>query len=313
MSRRLPSLNALRAFEAVARKLSFSQAAAELHVTPAAVSQLVKQLEDYLGMPLFRRGKHLALSESAAGALPLVTDAFDQLERAVARLAAADPAGPLVISTPPAFAARWLIPRLDDFQTRHPEIELRLLATRRLVDFSLEDVDAAIRFGKVDEPSLHVERLMAEAIIPVAAPAVAAGIRDVADLTGCTLLDDEWHTGSQVFPDWETWLASLGVAPTAPLRIRRFGDANLTIQAAVAGLGVTLAWQSLVSDDLENGRLVHLLGQSIPSDLAYHLVAPPARLALGKVATFREWLLAQTTAPEGEEEDALSQRWPGAG
>lgn len=294
MSRRLPSLNTLRAFEAVARRLSFARAAEELHVTPAAVSQQVKQLEDYLGTPLFRRGKQLALSDIAAGALPLVTEAFDQLERAVGRMRVVDTAGPLVISAPPAFAARWLVPRLEDFQNQHPEIDLRLLTTRRLVDFALEDVDAAIRFGKADDPDLRVERLMPEAIVPVAAPALAANIHSAADLVHCTLLNDEWHTAHQIFPDWETWLLSLGVTWDAPLRIRHFSDANLTIQAAIAGLGVTLAWHSLVRGELENGNLVHLLGQAMPSDLAYHLVMPPNRLALPKVSAFREWLLEQT-------------------
>lgn len=293
MSRRLPSLKALRAFEAVARQLSFARAADELHVTPAAVSQLVKQLEDYLGVPLLRRGRHLALNDPAAQALPLLTGAFDQLERAVGRMRTADAPGQLVLSTPPAFAARWLVPRLDDFQRRHPDIELRLLATRRLVDFSLEDVDAAIRFGRSADPDLHADRLMSETILPVAAPAVAANIASAADLAGCTLLNDEWHTGNEIFPDWETWLLSQGVTLGAPLRIRRFEDANLTIQAAVAGLGAALAWQSLVQADLENGRLVHLLGQIIPSDQAYHLVMPPEQLGSPKVAAFREWLLGQ--------------------
>lgn len=294
MSRRLPSLNALRAFEAAARHRSFARAAEELHVTPAAVSQLIKQLEDYLNTSLFRRGnKQLAASEAAQAALPVLSEAFDQLERAVAQLRTSDGRGPLVVSTPPTFAARWLVPRLDDFQSRHPEIELRLSATRRLVDFKLEDVDLAIRFGNGDYPGLQVERLMAEAIVPVAAPALAADIRTAADLARKPLLNDEWHTSHQVFPDWETWLASQGVAPEAPLRIRHFSDANLTLQAAVAGLGVALAWHSLVADDLARGSLVRLLDVSIATDSAYHLVMPPKHAGLAKVIAFRDWLLAQ--------------------
>ncbi len=293
MSRRLPSLNALRAFEAAARHHSFARAAEELHVTPAAVSQLVKQLEDTLGMPLFRRGKQLVPSEAALDALPLVTESFDQLERAVARLRSGDGRGPLVVSTPPTFAARWLVPRLEDFQDRHPEIELRLLATRRLVDFVLEDVDLAIRFGTGDYPDLDVERLMSESIVPVAAPAMAEGIRTPADLVRKPLINDEWHISRQVFPDWETWLASLGVLPDEPLRLRYFGDANLVLQAAVAGLGVALAWRSLVADDLARGSLVQVLDLSIPSDLGYHLVAPAARSHSAKAAAFRDWLMAE--------------------
>ncbi len=293
MSRRLPPLTALRTFEAAARHRSFARAAAELHVTPAAVSQQIKLLEDYLGVTLFSRGKALALSESAGAALPLVTEAFDQLERAVARMRASNPHGPLVVSAPPAFAARWLIPRLDDFNARHPTVELRLMATRRLVDFTLEDVDVAIRFGPGTDQGLHVERLMTESIVPVAAPKLAATIKTPEDLARCTLLEDEWHVGEGLYPDWSTWLASLGVATESPLRIQGFGDANLSVQAAVAGLGVALSWYSLVSDDLRAGRLSHLLDKSIPTTLGYHLVMPENRAALTKVVAFRSWLMEQ--------------------
>lgn len=293
MARKLPPLTALRAFEAVARHLSMARAAEELHVTPAAVSQQVKLLEDHLGTRLFQRGKSLTLSDAAAAVLPLLSDAFDRLERAVGPLRAGDGNGPLVVSTPPTFAARWLVPRLEDFQSRHPDIELRLLATRRLVDFALEDVDLAIRFGRGVYPGLASERMMAEHIVAVAAPVLAATIHGAEDLARCTLLNDEWHSSQQVFPDWETWLASLGVSAPGALRIQRFGDANLTLQAAVSGLGVALAWYNLVADDLKAGRLVALLDQTIASDLAYHLVMPAARAPSAKVAAFRTWLLAQ--------------------
>lgn len=305
MSRRLPSLNALRVFEAAARQQSFVRAAEELHVTPAAVSQQIKQLEDYLGVTLFRRGKTLTLSEPASAVLPLISEAFDQLERAVMRVRMSDAGGPLVVSAPPVFAARWLIPRLDDFHDSHPDVELRLMATRRLVDFALEDVDLAIRFGPGVCPGLRVERLMAESIIPVATPKLAATIKTPSDLARGSLLEDEGHTAEGVFPDWETWLASLGAVVDAPLRIRRFGDANLAIQAAVAGLGVTLSWHSLVADDLKVGSLVQLLDQAIPTTLGYHLVIPENRASLRKVSAFRSWLLkhaaAQSSAFPGPE------------
>lgn len=160
MARRLPPLNALRFFEAAARHRSFVRAAEELHVTPAAVSQQIKLLEEHLGVVLFKRGKTLALGESASDALPLVSEAFDQLERAMLKVRSGCSTGPLIVSTPPAFAAHWLIPRMEDFHARHPQVEIHLLATRRLVDFSLEDVDVAIRFGDGAYPELHVERLM---------------------------------------------------------------------------------------------------------------------------------------------------------
>lgn len=294
MPRQLPPLNALRAFEAAARHLSFARAAEELHVTPAAVSQQIKLLEEYLDVKLFQRGSRLALSDAANGVLPMVSDALDQIERAMLKVRPGSHGNVLVISAAPAFAARWLIPRLDDFQSRHPDIDLRVHATRRLVNFQVEDVDLAIRFGAGSYPGLIAERLMSEAIVPVAAPALATDIRSAHDLAHCTLLEDEWHTGNRVFPDWPTWLAMLGVKNNTPLRTRHFGDASLAIQAAVSGLGVTLSWYSLVVDDLKAGRLVRLLDQIIPTTLGYYLVMPQNRASASKVAIFRAWLLEQS-------------------
>lgn len=297
-SRRLPPLTALRAFEAVARHLSMARAAEELHVTPAAVSQQIRLLEESLGVPLFHRGKRLALSDHAAAAAPQLSEAFDRLERAVARLRAGTQEGPLVVSTTPAFAARWLVPRLDDFQSCHPGIELRLLATRRVVDFDREEVDVAIRFGRDPGPGLHVERLMAEEILPVAAPGVAAGIHSADDIARCTLLQNEGQVNQSAFPDWETWLASLGASNTGPLRYQRFGDANLTTQAAVAGMGAALMWRSLVADDLRAGRLVVLLDHAIASDQSYFLVMPADRPLSPRLAAFCDWLREQTSTEQ---------------
>jgi len=288
MSRRLPPLNALRAFEAAARQRSFARAAEELHVTPAAISQQIRQLEDSLGMRLFRRGRTLELSDAANAVLPLLSEGFDRLERAAARLRVGTAEGPLVLSAPPTFAARWLIPRLDDFQSRHPEIELRLHASRRLVDFELEDVDVAVRFGSGPFEGLHAERLMPEAVVPVASVAMAAKIQSPVDLLKVTLLDDESHSWDPTFPDWETWLASIGVEGT--LRIRHFSDAGLVSQAAETGLGVALVWYSLVADALRDGRLVRLFGSTLPTNHGYHIVYPQNRAHVAKVIAFSQWM-----------------------
>ncbi len=302
MSRKLPPLNSLRAFESAARHLSFARAAEELHVTPAAISQQIRQLEDHLGVSLFLRGRKLQLNEAAEEVLPLVSEAFDQIERAMLKVRSGRTGEALVISAPPAFAARWLIPHLDLFHELHPAIELRLMATRRLVDFEVEDVDAAIRFGNGNYPGLAVERLMPESIIPVATPEIARKIADPADFLQCSLLEDEWHTENGVFPDWETWLASLGVKGQKKLRIRHYGDANLAIQAAVSGHGVALTWRSLVSADLESGRLVPLLNQSIQTSLAYHFVMPKNRSGRTDVLAFRQWLLEEASKTSRIEE-----------
>jgi len=290
MARRLPPLNALRVFEAAARHRSFARAAQELHVTPAAISQQIKLLEDYLDVPLFKRGKTLALSEPATTVLPLVSEAFDQMERAMMKVRADRGAGPLVVSVPPAFAARWLVPRLEDFHAKHPEVELHLLATPRLVDFAVEDVDLAIRFGSGNYPGLRAERLMPETMLVVAASEVAKTIKSPADIARANLIEDDMQTSRGGHPDWETWLKSLGVAKHGPLRIRHFDDSNLAIEAAVSGLGVALAWHSLVEADLKAGRLVRLLDRRIPTTLGYHLVIPENRATLAKVVAFREWL-----------------------
>lgn len=298
MARRLPPLRSLRAFEAAARHLSFARAAEELHVTPAAISQQVKILEDHLGLALFRRGSGVTLTEPAAAALPLVSDAFDRLERAVDRLRAGRDTRPLVVSTPPSFAARWLIPRLERFQARHPDIELRLSASTRLVDFDTEDVDLTIRYGAGRYPGLHVERLKAEAVVAVAHPRLAETLRRPADLLGAMLLHNEGMDWDPTYPDWPRWLAEAGVADAeaaGKLRLRPFGDANLVIQAAMAGLGAALMWQTLVAEDLDAGRLVALFPAQ-PLTNAYHLVCPKKYLDSPKVAAFRDWVREEAEA-----------------
>ncbi len=292
MARHLPPLNALRFFEAAARHRSFIRAAEELHVTPAAVSQQIKMLEEHLGVTLFKRGKTLTLNESAADALHHISDAFDQLERTMLRVSSGSISGPLVVSAPPVFASRWLIPRLADFYARYPDIEMQLFATRRVVDFSMEDVDLAIRFGSIAQPGLTVETLMTEVVIPVAAPAIAATIKVPADFARADLIGDDWHITRSTIPEWKDWLASIGVIGQA-LRVRRFGDADLTIQAALNGLGITLIWRSLVLNDLKAGRLAQVQDYFIPTDHSFQLVMPRNKAMLSKVAAFRDWLFEQ--------------------
>ena len=292
MVRRLPPLRSLRAFESAARHLSFARAAEELHVTPAAISQQIKLLEEHLGVVLFRRAAGVTLTEPAEAALPLLSDAFDRMERAVERLKVGREHGPLVISAPPSFAARWLIPRLERFQSRHPEVDLRLAASTRLVDFDTEDVDLAIRYGAGHYGNLHVERLKAEAVVAVAHPRLAASLGSPADLLGATLLHNEGMNWDSTYPDWPGWLKNAGISLDRPLRLRPFGDANLLIQAAMSGLGAALVWETLVSEELADGRLVALFPAQ-PLVNAYHLVCPSNRLNSPKVAIFREWILSE--------------------
>ena len=264
------------------------------------MSQQIKLLEDHLGVPLFKRGKTLVLNEAAADALHHLSEAFDQIERSMLRVRSGSIAGPLVISAPPAFSARWLIPRLGDFYARYPDVEINLNASRRVVDFSMEEVDVAIRFGNVQQLGLSAETLMPEMIVPVAAPAIASAIKKPADLARAYLIEDDWHTTRSTIPEWKTWLTGLGVAET-PLHIRRFGDSELAIQAALNGLGITLIWHSLVKDDLAAGRLKQVLKLSIPTDLTFQLVMPKNKRIVSKVAAFRDWLFEQVAdRPKGK-------------
>lgn len=292
MVRRLPPLRSLRAFESAARHQSFADAAKELHVTPAAISQQIKLLEDYLGVQLFRRSAGVTLTEPAQAALPLLTESFDRMERAVERLRVGRENGPLVVSAPPSFAARWLIPRLERLQAQHPDLDFRLAASTKLVDFDTEDVDMAIRYGSGHYPGLHVERLKAEMVVAVAHPRLAQTLRQPADLLTATLLHNEGMNWDPTYPDWPAWLKNMGVSVETPLRQRPFGDANLLIQAALSGLGAALVWQTLVTEELADGRLVALFPAQLLSN-AYHLVCPANRLSSPKVAVFRHWLMSE--------------------
>ncbi|HTJ96004.1 MAG TPA: LysR substrate-binding domain-containing protein [Rhodocyclaceae bacterium] len=291
MSRRILPLRGLQALEAAARHLSFARAAEELHVTPAAISQHIKQLEEHLGYPLFKRESGLQLSDAAQGVLHQLGSAFDGLERASTQLRVAQTNRPLVVSLPPTFASRWLIPRLERFQTQHPEIDLRLLASTRVVDFDVEDVDMAVRYGHGRYPGLHVERLRQENMLVVANPRVAANLREPTDLCNSVLLHYTTAT-DPIFPDWPTWLRSAGVTVTTPLRIQEFGDINLVIEGALAGLGAGMVWQSLVEEQITQGRLIRLFPEQ-PLSNAYHFVCPPQRLNLPGVTVFRDWLLSE--------------------
>lgn len=292
MSRHLLPLRALQALEVAARLGSFARAAEELHVTPAAVSQQIKQLEELLGYPLFiREGGGLQITPAAKTALHPLGTAFDNLERISVQLRSAQTNRPLVVSLPPIFAARWLIPHLERFQTAHPEVELRLLASMRAVNFDTEDVDMAVRYGHGRYPGLHVERLREETMLVVAHPRLGGELHTPADLLNANLL--HYTTPNDpVFPDWPTWLHNAGVETKTPLRIREFGDINLVIEATLSGLGVAMVWQSLVEADLAAGRLISLYGKQ-PLANAYHFVCPPQRLALPGVAAFRDWLRAE--------------------
>lgn len=296
MSRRLPPLNALRAFECAARHLSFTKAADELHVTQAAISHQIKGLEEWLGLPLFRRmNRALILTEAGQSYLPPVRDALDTLSQATERLFRKDGSGALTISTMPSFAAKWLVMRLGRFQARHPDVEVRLHTTSQIVDFAQQDVDIAIRFGAGNWPGLRCERLLTEDIFPVCSPALLNGdrpLRTPEDLRHHTLLHDDY------FITWRTWAEAAGVTGVDATRGPRFDDSALLLQAATEGAGIALARGVLVANDIAAGRLVRLFDIHLPGNYAYYVVAPPHYHSRPKVKAFRDWLFEEAAATE---------------
>jgi LysR family glycine cleavage system transcriptional activator len=299
--RRLPPLNALRAFEAAARHLNFSRAADELSVTPGAVSQQIQNLEDYVGAALFKRTpKGLLLTDAAQTALPALREAFDRLAEAASLLTAAVDGRRLTLTAAPSFAAKWLVPRLGRFEAAHPQVDVWLSADLDLVDFNSGEVDVAVRYGAGRYPGLEVSRLMRETVIPVASPELLAAnpITSPADLTRHILLHDGSPDADESCPDWSMWLAARGVRGVDGARGPRFNQSALVIEAAMNGRGVALAKQTLAQADLEAGRLVSPLQEPTEVDFAYFVVHPKAKGRLPQVKAFVAWITAEAAAHE---------------
>jgi len=299
--RRLPPLNALRAFEAAARHLNFSRAADELSVTPGAVSQQIQNLEDYVGAALFKRTpKGLLLTDAAQTALPALREAFDRLAEAASMLTAAVDGRRLTLTAAPSFAAKWLVPRLGKFEQAYPQVDVWLSAGIDLVDLSAGEVDLAIRYGGGRYPGLEIQRLMSETVIPVISPELAATnpLNDPTDLLNHTLLHDGSPDPDDSCPDWAMWLAARGVKGVDGNRGPRFNQSSLVIEAAMNGRGVALAKRTLAQADLDAGRLIAPLQIATAVDFAYYLVHPKAKGRLPQVKAFLAWITAEAEAHE---------------
>ena len=299
--RRLPPLNALRAFEAAARHLNFSRAADELAVTPGAVSQQIQNLEDYVGAALFKRTpKGLLLTDAAQTALPALREAFDRLAEAASLLTAAVDGRRLTVTVAPSFAAKWLVPRLGLFEQQHPQVDVWLSAGMEVVDFASGEIDMAIRYGTGRYPGLEVIKLMSETVIPVASPALleAHPLATPADLANHVLLHDGSPDADDSCPDWAMWLAARGIKGVDGTRGPRFNQSSLVIEAAVGGRGVALAKRALAQADLDAGRLVAPLQIETDVDFAYFVVHPKAKGRLPQVKAFVNWVTAEAAAHE---------------
>ncbi|EHR9644985.1 glycine cleavage system transcriptional regulator GcvA [Escherichia coli] len=292
MSKRLPPLNALRVFDAAARHLSFTRAAEELFVTQAAVSHQIKSLEDFLGLKLFRRrNRSLLLTEEGQSYFLDIKEIFSQLTEATRKLQARSAKGALTVS----FAIHWLVPRLSSFNSAYPGIDVRIQAVDRQEDKLADDVDVAIFYGRGNWPGLRVEKLYAEYLLPVCSPLLLTGekpLKTPEDLAKHTLLHDASRR------DWQTYTRQLGLNHINVQQGPIFSHSAMVLQAAIHGQGVALANNVMAQSEIEAGRLVCPFNDVLVSKNAFYLVCHDSQAELGKIAAFRQWILAKAAAEQ---------------
>ena len=298
---RLPPLIELRAFEAAARHLSFRRAAAELHVTPTAISHQIRLLEAHLGTPLFRRRpRPVALTEAGARLFPVIHDGFAAFAEALDTVRAGAKARPLVVSTTNAFAARWLVPRLPDWRARHPDLPLEVIGTDEVVDLRGGEADLAIRYQRSAPAGLVAVELMRDRHWPVCAPDLlpdGAAFRTPIDLSGQTLIHCHWLPNDPAPPTWARWFAAAraggqdvpGPDATTALTFREEAHG---IDAAIAGQGVAICSDVLVAREIERRALLRPFDLSLPG-YGFFLVHLPGRERDRRVRAFTDWIVAQ--------------------
>lgn len=300
---RLPPLNALRAFEAAARLESFARAADELAVTPGAISQQIRTLEEHVGAPLFiREGRGLSLTEAGRAAANVASDAFETLERAVSLMRQPLQRRALTVSVAPSFAGKWLAPRLHRFQEDHPGVEVWIAATSERVDLFAGAADLGIRYGPGGDMTLNEEMLLPEEVLPVCSPDLLRDGPRLAtprDLDGQTLLHDASPESEVDGADWPSWLKARNIRGVDTAGGVRFNQSALVIDAAVAGRGVALAKRALAQNDLASGRLVALFADgTAPVRSAYHIVTARNRPLSADAEAFIAWLRAEARVHE---------------
>ena len=287
----MPPLNALRAFEAGGRHLSFTKAAEELHVTQAAISHQVKALEEYLGRSVFRRlTRRLVLTEEGRILLPVLSEAFDRIAETAERVRRKPPSRDLTVTLTPSFGSRWLVGRLGRFCSRYPDVDLRLHHSVGLADFETGEVDIGVRYGAGDWPGLVSEFLVGVDVVPVCSPALLEGahpLRSPEDLKHHSLLHEE------DYEDWVQWLIIAGAEGVEARRGTVMDEPAILLQAAIDGLGVALGDVGMIEADLAAGRLVKPFDLTLEFDHAYYVVYPQSALEDPKVKAFRDFLLEE--------------------
>ena len=297
--KRLPPLKSLQAFEAAGRHLSFTEAARELNVTPGAISQQIRQLEEFLEFKLFKRmNRVVVLTDSGQLFLPMIAAGFEQFSEALNLVRQKRSGGPLTITSAPSFISKWLIPRLATFKSLHPNIDVRIDASDRLVDFMHEDIDVGIRFGDGVYPELDTVFLFSFDLIPVCSPELlqtGSGLKKTSDLKNYTLLHSNYDEQDPGWPDWAMWLKVVAADDVDASHGIYFNQSDLLFQAALAGQGVALLANVMAEPEIAAGRLLQPFSTRLPVKLNYHLVTSPHKAGIAKVIAFREWILAESS------------------
>jgi LysR family glycine cleavage system transcriptional activator len=297
MPRRIYPLNALRAYEASARHLSFVKASEELSVTPAAVSHQVKKLEEYLGLPLFRRqSRGLLLTETGQLLLTELREVFLSLDKAMERVIDSDSRGAITLSVAPSFAVLWLIPRLQKFYALHPDIDVRISTSLGLVDFQRDDYDAAIRLGSGKWFGLEAIKLFEETVTPMCSPRLLEGpdaLKSPNDLSKHVLVHNHSMDYDPDAPNWQTWLKAAGATGVDASRGTHFSLPDHGLQASIDGAGVVLGWRALAAPDIEAGRVVAPFDLVLPLGSSFYLAYPEAHSPRPNIAAYREWLIRE--------------------
>ncbi|MGI9373989.1 MAG: transcriptional regulator GcvA [Hyphomicrobiales bacterium] len=295
MHNRLPPLNALRAFEAAGRLLSMREAADELSVTPAAISHQIKALEEYFGRPLLHRSaRSIRLSEAGATLLPYLNEGLEQWRAGCQLLTKIEKNSPLVISSSPIFASKWLMPRLQDFNAKHPEITVRVDGTLNLTNFADDDVNAVIRFGSGPYNDLYAEQMLHEKVVAICSPSLLKGEHSVSNpdnLRHHTLIHTDWNVGGATQPDWNMWAKTAGLDDFDTSRGPIVTSDALAIEAAINGGGLALVLKALVAREIREGTLIAPFDLTLISDHWYWFICPKKNLKRPKVKAFRDWIM----------------------
>ncbi len=301
MAARLPPLNALRAFEASARHLSFTRAADELFVTQAAISHQIKSLEEHLGIKLFmRKNRALLLTEEGQSYFLDIKDIFTSILEATEKLLSRGAKGAITLSLPPSFAIHWLVPRLSAFNQLHPDIDVRIKAVDQSDGLLTEDVDVAIYYGRGQWPKVKADKLHTENLIPVCSPLIFNGNKPLdtpEDLAHHTLLHDSSRR------DWKRWFRQLDIKSVNVNHGPIFSHSSMILQAAIHGQGIALAHNIIAKQDIDAGRLICPFSEVLVNKSAFYVVCRENQADVGKIAAFRQWILETVESEQENIED----------